>query len=74
MRILIISQYYLPDITAAAFRIGEMTNELVKRGHDVQVITTYPHRGENDNSLNQKLDKEINIHRVKLSSFDHKNL
>ena len=72
MRILIISQYYLPDITAAAFRIGEMTNELVKRGHDVQVITTYPHRGENDNSLNQKLDKEINIHRVKLSSFDHK--
>lgn len=72
MRILIISQYFSPDITAAAFRIGEMTDELVKQGHDVKVITTYPHRGESDDSLNQEPAEDKNIYRVKLVAFTHK--
>ena len=74
MRILIISQYFLPDITAAAFRIGEMTDELVKQGHDVKVITSYPHRGESDNFSEQELTKDKNIYRVKLAAFNHKGL
>ena len=69
---LIISHYFLPALTEAAFRIGEMTNELVKQGHDVQIITTYPHRGESTDCLNQELGDESNIHRVKLASFNPK--
>lgn len=43
-RVLIISQYYPPDITAAAFRINDMVNALKKCGFDVKVITSRPHK------------------------------
>ena len=44
MKILIVSQYYRPDITAAAFRIAETAELLANRGHEVTVITAEPHR------------------------------
>lgn len=44
MRILIISQYFPPDITAAAFRSHDMAKLLSKSGHEVHVITARPHR------------------------------
>lgn len=44
MRILAVSQYYPPDITAAAFRIGETVAILREKGHDVRVITARPHK------------------------------
>ena len=44
MRFLIISQYYRPDITAAAFRIAETADVLSTEGHEVRVITAEPHR------------------------------
>ena len=44
MRILIFSQYYQPDITAAAFRISETAELLASRGHSVTVVTAEPHR------------------------------
>ncbi|MGV8104210.1 MAG: glycosyltransferase family 4 protein [Mesotoga sp.] len=43
--LLIISQYFPPDITAASFRIGELARFLAKSGEvDVNVLTTTPHR------------------------------
>lgn len=44
MKILIIAQYYRPDITAAAFRIAETAELLAERGHAVTVVTAEPHR------------------------------
>lgn len=46
MRILIVSQYYTPDITAAAFRIAETAELLTQWGHEVAVITSEPHRAQ----------------------------
>ena len=45
MRILIVSHYFLPDITAAAFRIGDFAKAFARAGHEVSVLTTQPHRG-----------------------------
>ena len=45
MKILVISQFFEPDITAAAFRITETCDLLRKSGHDLLVITTRPHKG-----------------------------
>lgn len=44
LRILILSQYFPPDITAAAFRIGETADLLVAAGHEVCVVTAEPHK------------------------------
>ena len=38
MKILVISQYFYPE----TFRINILCRELVKRGHDVTVMTGYP--------------------------------
>lgn len=46
MRILIVSQYFPPDITAAAFRMGETAELLRRAGHEVRVITTWPHKSD----------------------------
>lgn len=46
MKILILCQYFPPDITAAAFRIGDMTRILAERGHDLVILTSQPHKGE----------------------------
>jgi glycosyltransferase involved in cell wall biosynthesis len=48
MRILIISQYFSPDITAAAFRIGETADILAENGHSVSVICAKPHRSKGE--------------------------
>ena len=43
--ILVVSQFYHPDITAAAFRIRETAEILVALGHRVTVVTAEPHKG-----------------------------
>jgi len=44
-KILVISQFYAPDITAAAFRISE-TVGLLRQDADVRVITAVPHKAQ----------------------------
>ncbi len=44
--ILILSQYYAPDVTAAAFRIRETADLMTGKGYSVTVITAVPHRGD----------------------------
>ena len=45
MRILLISQFFPPDITAAAFRLADMVELLARQGHELQVLTAVPHKG-----------------------------
>jgi glycosyltransferase involved in cell wall biosynthesis len=49
LKILIISQYFAPDITAAAYRITDTYRLLRQTGHEVRVITSTPHKGGVDN-------------------------
>ena len=42
MRILILTQHYVPEITAARFRLQAFADGLTRRGHEVQVICPVP--------------------------------
>jgi glycosyltransferase involved in cell wall biosynthesis len=46
VRILIVSQYFPPDITAAAFRIYDTAKLLTQANHEVCVITGCPHKAQ----------------------------
>ncbi len=64
LRILIISQFYYPDVTACAFRIHETALLLRQMGCEVEIIAGEPHKGQADN---QKIDDQgIKVSRVKL--------
>ena len=69
MKILVISQFYKPDITAAAFRITDFVDFLTKAGHDVLVITSYPHKTE---VANHDFAEEMEIKRVKVKEVKKK--
>lgn len=43
MKILYISQYYPPEMGAPAARVSELSREWTMRGHDVTVLTAFPH-------------------------------
>jgi glycosyltransferase involved in cell wall biosynthesis len=43
MRILYVSQYFPPEIAAPAARVHELSREWVRLGHDVMVLTAFPH-------------------------------
>jgi glycosyltransferase involved in cell wall biosynthesis len=46
MRVLILSQHFSPEVTAARFRIEPFVVALVGRGHDVEVICAVPNHPE----------------------------
>lgn len=43
MKILYVSQYYPPEMGAPAARVSELSREWVRRGHEVTVLTAFPH-------------------------------
>lgn len=43
MRLLILTQYYPPEIGAPQTRLAAFARELVRRGHEVEVVTAMPH-------------------------------
>ncbi|HVJ80529.1 MAG TPA: glycosyltransferase family 4 protein [Planctomycetia bacterium] len=43
MRILYISQYYPPEMGAPAARVSELAREWTAQGHEVTVLTAFPH-------------------------------
>jgi glycosyltransferase involved in cell wall biosynthesis len=43
MRILYVSQYFPPEIGAPAARVHELSREWVRAGHEVTVLTAFPH-------------------------------
>ena len=62
MRILIVSQYYYPE----QFQVNEIAPELVRRGHDVTVLTGLPNypQGEIYPGYENKREEEIDGVRV----------
>lgn len=65
-KILVVCQYYKPE----PFRISDICEEMVRRGHEVQVVTGYPNYPEgilyNGYGKGKKIDEVINgvkVHR-----------
>ncbi|MEE9361262.1 MAG: glycosyltransferase family 4 protein [Cellulophaga sp.] len=48
--ILFVSQYYPPDVTAAAFRINEMAQILKDDGYIIKILTAIPHKSKIKNN------------------------
>ena len=67
-RILVVSQYYPPDVTAAAFRIGETVSILRKDGFSVTVLTAVPHRTHGGNIPNNNDDDVVRVPIGKIKS------
>jgi len=63
---LIVSQYYPPDITAAAFRVRDMVEALNECGHKVTVLTTVPHRVVISGGGGEENSNNVNVHRFKV--------
>ena len=63
MKILILSQYFPPDVTAAAYRISETARILKEHGHEVVVITSTPHKGGHE-TLNESTFSQDEVVRV----------
>ena len=59
MKILVISQFFYPDITAAAYRVSETCDLLRRFKHDVVVVTTNPHKGEKIDLNSTKSDSWV---------------
>jgi glycosyltransferase involved in cell wall biosynthesis len=66
MKVLIISQYFSPDITAAAYRLSDTYKVLKRLGNEVYVITTEPHKG-NVGQPSSGVRQENDIFRIDVS-------
>lgn len=73
MKILIISQYFVPDITAAANRISEVARILGERGHDVEVVTSTPHKSDADEFSEVEIEN-VGITRVAVSKLKSRSV
>lgn len=45
MRIMLLSTYYMPDTAANGVLMSYLAEDLAEMGHDVTVVTTFPHYG-----------------------------
>ncbi|MEL7498517.1 MAG: glycosyltransferase family 4 protein [Planctomycetota bacterium] len=62
MKILIITQFFPPDITAAAFRLGDTATLLSQMGHEVKVLAGDPHKGTADGvKLDELVDPDVDV-------------
>jgi len=75
MKILLFSQHYPPDIGAHAFRIAALVKALLKKGHQVSLITAEPHRHDMEEKISFKKyekDKKLEIFRIKSGKHNDK--
>jgi glycosyltransferase involved in cell wall biosynthesis len=65
----VITQYFKPDITAAAFRMSDLYDNLSQRNDvDLDLITTCPHKTKGDIATDEEKD---NIYRIKLPNIEN---
>lgn len=63
LKILMVSQFYYPDITACAFRMHETATLLTQMGHEVHVIGGEPHKAQLEGEID---DGGLRVLRVNL--------
>ena len=66
-KIIILSYYYSPDMSAGVFRVKSLVDYLLKIGkYDLHIYTTEPNRFIIKESKNNKVQKNLKIFRIKL--------
>ncbi len=68
-RILVLSLYYPPDLSAGSFRTAALVEALIKSGMspDLEVLTSFPNRYHTYiSALEATTDERVDIHRIKL--------
>lgn len=72
-RVLILNQYYVPDVAATGHLLHELAVELARLGVEVEVLTGRPSYGPPDTwqdcPLRETVDG-VKIHRLKVARFD----
>lgn len=73
MRILVLSYYYPPDLSAGSFRTGALTAELSKRSvvSKIDVLTTLPSRYDETRFLASKHEAGDRIEIIRLKTLSH---
>ncbi|WP_221567171.1 glycosyltransferase family 4 protein [Alkalihalobacillus sp. TS-13] len=66
-KVLLITQYFPPDITAAAFRLVDMYEALNRENFKVTVITSLPQKAQLE-----EIQEDTNVFRVKLKKIKQK--
>jgi colanic acid biosynthesis glycosyl transferase WcaI len=66
--VLLICQYFPPDITAAAFRIGSLTDFLQQNHFRVSVLTSYPWKTQKFGTADGPKNENLRVMRVKAKS------
>lgn len=68
MRVLVISFFYTPDLSAGSFRASALVDRLIEKGCEVDVITTLPNRYFSYSREAREIEsiKNLNIFRVKV--------
>jgi glycosyltransferase involved in cell wall biosynthesis len=71
MRFLVLSQYFPPEVGATQVRLSSMCRELVRAGHDVEVVTGMPHHpagkiypSYRGRFYRQEFQEDIRVHRT----------
>jgi colanic acid biosynthesis glycosyl transferase WcaI len=75
LRLLIISQVYVPDPTAVGQHIADVSEEMVRRGWEVHVITSS--RAYDDPSIKfpaREIREGVHVRRLPLSSFGKRSI
>ena len=75
MKILIITQFFPPDITAAAFRMGDTASLLAQAGHEVKVLAGEPHKGSAEGiNMDDLVDPQVEVIRCAIKPLERKGM
>lgn len=70
LKVLFVTQFYYPDVTACAFRMHETAQIFANMGCEVHVIAGEPHKGQLDDTFIN--DGKVKVTRVKLIKCEGK--
>src|SRR4051812_48962986 len=67
MRILYVSQYFPPEMGAPAARVHELSREWARQGHEVTVLTAFPHH---PTGIKRPQDRHVLTRREQVDGID----
>jgi glycosyltransferase involved in cell wall biosynthesis len=76
-RVVILNQYYVPDVASTGHLLHELAVELAKLGFEVEVLTGRPSYGPPDTWQDCPLREDVDgvkVRRLKVARFDKNNL
>ncbi len=70
MRILLLNQFYLPDVAATGQLLADLAEDLVRKGHEVHVICSRRcYSGGGQTYVRREIIRGVYVHRVRASGF-----